>query len=192
MNHLNLAIVDVETTGGFAQTDRIIEIGIIRVEKGKMVAKYNTLIDPEQYLSPFITSLTGITDKHLEKAPTFITVHEKISELLNNCVFVAHNAHFDYGFVKHEFKRLGLPAGRQGSPFPTESLCTVQLSRHLYPEHRHHNLDSVIERCEIKCKNRHRALDDAKAVWDFIKHSQKKFSEEEIAHAVRGSMKAGK
>lgn len=182
MQNLNLAIVDVETTGGFAQSDRIIEIGIIRIEKGKMVEKYNTLIDPERYLTPFITNLTGITDKQLEKAPTFISVQDTVAELLNNAIFVAHNAHFDYGFVKHEFKRLG-------DSFSAERLCTVQLSRHLYPEHRHHNLDSVIKRCNIKCQNRHRALDDAKAVWDFIKHSQRKFSEEVINSAVRKILK---
>lgn len=182
MQNLNLAIVDVETTGGFANVDRIIEIGIIRIEKGKIVKKYNSLIDPEQYLSPFIIELTGITDKDLEKAPTFITVRETIAELLNNCVFVAHNAHFDYGFVKHEFKRLG-------ERWQAQKLCTVQLSRHLYPEHRHHNLDSVIERCNITVKNRHRALDDAKAVWDFIKHSQKKFSKETLNSAVRKVLK---
>jgi DNA polymerase-3 subunit epsilon len=178
MHNLNLAIVDVETTGGFAENDRIIEIGIIRVEKGKMVEKYNTLIDPEQYLSPFITNLTGITDKHLQKAPTFISVRENISELLNNAIFVAHNAHFDYGFVKHEFKRLG-------DRWEAERLCTVQLSRHLYPEHRHHNLDSVIERCNIKCESRHRALDDAKAVWDFLKHSEKNFSKIALENAFK-------
>src|SRR3990167_6351492 len=142
MKDLNLAIVDVETTGGFANADRIIEIGIIRVEKGKVVEKFNSLVDPEQYLSPFIIGLTGITDKQLEKAPTFIGVRETVAELLENCIFVAHNAQFDYRFVKHEFHRLG-------DRWQSERLCTVQLSRHLYPEHRHHNLDSVIERCNI-------------------------------------------
>jgi len=70
-----------------------------------------------------------------------------------------------------------------------ESLCTVQLSRHLYPEHRHHNLDSLIERHGLKVKNRHRALDDAKAVWDFIKHAQKHFPKEKVSAAVKKAIK---
>ena len=178
MKNLKLAIVDVETTGHSVRHGRIIEIGIVRVEQGRVVKKFNSLIDPEQPVSEFITGLTGITDAHLEKAPTFISIKEKIEVLLDDCIFVAHNAPFDYSFIQSEFRRIG-------DRYHAQSLCTVRLSRALYPEHRHHNLDSVIERCGIICKNRHRALDDAQAVWDFIKHAQKNTSPKKLSEAVK-------
>ncbi len=178
MRNLKLAIVDVETTGHSARHGRIIEIGILRVERGRVVKKFSSLIDPEEPISPFITELTGITDTHVERAPTFISIKEKIEELLNDCIFVAHNAPFDYSFIQNEFRRIG-------DRYQAQSLCTVRLSRALYPEHRHHNLDSVIERCGIACKNRHRALDDAQVVWEFIKHAQKNNSPAVLRKALK-------
>jgi len=161
MVYNNLAILDVETTGATAPFDRIIEIGILRIENGKVVRTFETLLNPEVTLSPFIEDLTGIRSKDLLSAPTFEEIKNDVIEMLSDCIFVAHNARFDYSFIKNEFKRIGIP-------YSAKQLCTVKLSRMLFPEFPHHNLDSIMERFEIKCQRRHRALDDAKVVWDFL------------------------
>lgn len=164
MNELpkKLAFIDVETTGGNSGRDRIIEIGIVRVENNKVVKKFNQLIDPDTYLPPEISRLTGITAIDLEKSPTFRNVIDDVEAILDDCVFVAHNARFDYAFVKAEFRRLGRKLNNR-------QLCTVRLSRQLFPDFERHNLDEVIARFGIKIKHRHRALDDATAIWHFYK-----------------------
>ena len=101
----NFSFVDIETTGGSFKKDRIIDIGILRVVNNRLVKTYNSLIDPEYYLPPEITRLTGITQKELEGAPTFTQIKDNILELLEGNIFVAHNADFDYRFLKTEFKR---------------------------------------------------------------------------------------
>jgi DNA polymerase-3 subunit epsilon len=161
MNFDNLAILDVETTGASAPYDRIIEIGVIRIEKNKIVKKFETLINPEVTISPFIENLTGIVGRQLKDAPLFSEIKSDLAELLDGCVFVAHNARFDYSFIRNEYKRIGVP-------YSAKQLCTVKLSRLLFPNFSHHNLDSIIERFEIKCERRHRALDDAMVLWDFL------------------------
>src|SRR5437016_805668 len=106
MKNYNFSIVDVETTGASARFGRIIEIGILRVEHGEVVNTFETLINPGMELSPFITKLTGISQKDLEPAPTFDDIKDEVLELLTDAVFVAHNVAFDYGFIKQEFKRV--------------------------------------------------------------------------------------
>lgn len=155
-----LVFIDTETTGLSVSHDRIIEIGIVRVENGRIVAEYQSLINPQTYLSPFITSITHITDADLASAPTFYEIRKDIYALLEGAVFVAHNVRFDYGFLKNEFKRTDMQ-------FSAKHFCTAKLSRELFPHHRHHNLDSIIERFGLTFERRHRAFDDAKILWDF-------------------------
>lgn len=161
MNGMNLAILDVETTGTSSAYDRIIEIGVLRIEDGRLVETYSTLVDPERNISYHIQSLTGITNADLTGAPTFSDIKEELLRVLDGCVFVAHNARFDYGFVRHEFQRVGVD-------FSARSLCSARLSRKLFPQQRRHSLDSIIQRFDIRCTNRHRALDDARVIWDFL------------------------
>lgn len=176
-----LAFVDVETTGA-RWSDRIIEIGILRVEDGKITQKLNTLINPDCHVPPEITELTGITSAELEFAPTFGQIKREVQEILDDCVFVAHNVRFDYSFIRNEFKR-------EEMSFKSKHFCTVKLSRHLFPEFRHHNLDSLIERFNFKCKNRHRAYDDAEVLWKFYQHILKNFSKEEVLLAISKAIK---
>jgi len=161
MSYDNLAILDVETTGAAAPYDRIIEIGVLRIEKNKIVRTFETLINPEIEISPFIENLTGINGGELESAPLFSDIKNDLAELLDGCVMVAHNARFDYSFIKNEFKRIGIP-------YNAKQLCTVKLSRLLFPDFSHHNLDSIIQRFEIECLRRHRAYDDAAVIWEFL------------------------
>ncbi len=172
------AIVDVETTGASPVFDRIIEIGIIRIENGEISSTFNTLINPQTVVSPFIERITGIKSEDLVGAPTFEDVKNRIEELLEGAIFVAHNARFDYGFVKNELKR-------SGASYNSKCLCTVRLSRKLYPHYKKHDLSSLIDRFDFLCENRHRAYDDAKVLWNFICHIKKSGREEELNEAIR-------
>lgn len=155
-----LAIVDVETSGT-GINDRVIEIGILRIENGVCVETFKTLLDPEQPLSSWITRLTGITDSDVEGAPSFIDVADEVARMLNGAIFVAHNVAFDYTFIKREFARID-------RFFEAQCLCTVRLSRLLSPRARRHNLSAVIRRHKLSCASRHRAFDDAHALWQFM------------------------
>jgi DNA polymerase-3 subunit epsilon len=178
----NLAFIDVETTGCSPLRDRIIEIGILRVENNTVVGTYSSLVNPETYLSPFISSMTGITEQELEKAPTFYSLKDDIYDLLKDCIFVAHNARFDYGFIKEEMKRVG-------TSYQAKQLCTAKLSRNLFPEYRRHNLDSIIERFGFECANRHRAFDDAHVMWDFFKQVNILFPQDVVNKTIDKVMK---
>lgn len=177
------AFVDVETTGANATYGQVIEIAVIRVEDGTIVDSYQTLLRPDRGLSPFITDITGIRDEDLRDAPSFPDVAPRIKELLAGAVFVAHNVRFDYAFVKNEFRRLGIS-------WNAKTLCTVKLSRRLYPRERHHNLDALIERHDLPMENRHRAYDDAMAMIDFLRAAEAELTpaplSEAVAHALRG------
>lgn len=162
MNHRPLILIDIETTGASSVYGRITEIAAIRVENMEIVATFSSLINPGQNLPPFITRLTGITDEMLWSAPVFKTVAEEFIEFMQGGIFIAHNVGFDYRFIKQEYKRLGVD-------FKMDRLCSVRLSRKLYPEHRRHNLDSVIDRLGLSVKNRHRALDDAEVIYKLLK-----------------------
>lgn len=161
MNGLDLAIVDVETTGTSPGYDRIIEVGVLRIKDGTLVDTYSTLVDPERSVPCHIENLTGITNKDLSGAPTFGDIKGQLMQLLEGCVFVAHNARFDYGFLRNEF-------GREGIDFSASCLCTARLSRKLFPQEHRHGLDSIIRRFGIACQNRHRAFDDAQVLWEFL------------------------
>lgn len=178
----NYAIVDVETTGGGPKNNRVIEIGILRIEKGELVRKYETLLNPGMDIPEYITKLTGITNRSVKKAPTFEQVKDEVLELFEDAIFVAHNCSFDYAFLKQEFKRVDYG-------FTCPRLCTVSLSRTLFPEHRHHNLSAIVERCNFTCKNRHRAYDDAKVLWDFFLYLPSKFTEQQIRTAVNRTLR---
>ncbi len=158
--------VDVETTGLSPKSDRIIEIGIVKVKNNRVSKIYETLINPKIRIPRIITQITGISQKSLWSAPSFREVMNDVYRLLSNSVFVAHNVSFDYNFLQNEFERYGYE-------FQSPYFCTAKLSRSIFPEFRHHNLDSIIERFSIECENRHRALGDAKVLWEFFQILQK-------------------
>lgn len=161
MKHRPLVLLDIETTGASARYARITEVGALRIEDHKVVARYSQLINPETPIPAFITKMTGISNQMVWEAPTFKGIADDLELFLSDAVFIAHNVNFDYSFIKTEF-------GRIGNTFNMDRMCSVQLSRRLYPEHRSHALDRVIERLGIDVKNRHRALDDAEVIWKFI------------------------
>src|SRR5258708_5219783 len=177
-----LAFVDIETTGMRSSYDRIIEIGILRVEDNQLVDTFQTLINPQSHLPKEITNLTGITQNDIENAPTFRQVKDDIIEILADCTFVAHNVRFDYAFLKHELLR-------ENITYSAKHFCTVRLSRMLFPQWQRHNLDAVISECNITCINRHRAFDDAKVLHEFYQHILKTIPNEKFEKALAKTMK---
>lgn len=166
--HRPLVFLDIETTGGSPYDSRITEIGALRVENGEVTARLNQLLNPEQKVPWFITKLTGITDEMLWDQPLFIGIADELEYILRDAIFVAHNVNFDYSFIKESFRR-------NGASFNMDRFCTARLSRHLYPEQRRHNLDSVIAAHNIEVVNRHRALDDAMVLHEFYKKALQQY-----------------
>ena len=150
------AVIDIETTGGSARHERITEIAVYIHDGSRVIDEYSTLINPERNIPYFITSMTGITNEMVEDAPKFYEVAKKIVEITEGKVFVAHNAMFDYSFVRQEF-------GMLGYNFKRPLLDTVSLSRKLLPGHRSYSLGNLCKDLDIEINGRHRASGDAMA-----------------------------
>jgi len=171
----DVVFLDLETTGASASHDRITEIGMVEVARGRQAREWSSLVNPETRIPPAIEALTGITNEMVREAPTFESLSRELLERLEGKLIVAHNARFDYGFLRNEFRRVG-------RRYQSRVLCTVRLSRRLYPEHHRHNLDTLIERHGLACSGRHRALGDARVLWDFV---QKVYGERDRAEVDR-------
>lgn len=176
-----LAFVDLETTGTSATQDSITEIGIVLVDDDG-VREWNQLLHPEMRIPLFIEQMTGISNAMVAKAPTFAQVATDIEALLEGRLFIAHNARFDYSFLKNAFQRIG-------RDFKAQVLCTVKLSRALYPQYQRHNLDSLIERHQLTVNDRHRALADAQLLYQFWQQINREFSADLIADTVKSLLR---
>lgn len=172
-----LVFVDIETTGLSPVRSRIIEVAAIRVEQGKVIQSFTKLVNPECEVPYFIQNLTGISEAEVQQAPLFADISDDLHQLLSDAVFVAHNVRFDYAFLRHEF-------GLVGKKIQPQLLCTMQLSRTLYPQHKSHKLEHLIQRHNLEYQARHRAYDDAHALWQFVQHLQVTFSNETLATAI--------
>ena len=150
-------LLDLETTGSNPVHDRITEVAAMRVEHGVVVAKWSSLVQPGQRIPPFIQQLTGITEAMVAEAPSFAAVLPTLLELLDGAVLVAHNVRFDHGFLKQA-------AAREGVDLRVKTLCTVRLSRKLYPAERGHGLDALMRRHGLHTMARHRALGDVEVL----------------------------
>lgn len=177
---MHLAFVDLETTGGSPYEDRITEVGIVDVDladPSRPVREWSTLVNPQVAIPPFIQTLTGITDAMVADAPTFEDVAADLLTRLDGRLFVAHNARFDHGFLKNAFRRTG-------HAFRPPVLCTVRLSRKLYPGYARHNLDTLIERHRLVVDARHRALGDARLLWQLWQKLHDALPAQDIADAI--------
>ena len=175
-------ILDCETTGGRATYDRMTELAWIKIEHGKITEHWHSLFDPEVAIPPWIVEITGINSKMIASAPRFAEKADEIAEALMGEVVVAHNARFDYGFLKNEFKRLN-------KTFTAKTLCSVKLSRSLYPELKGHGLDKIIERCKITLESRHRAMSDVLAVLAFFAKVSEQQSEDLLQDKIKQILK---
>lgn len=150
------AIIDIETTGGRPDRDKITEIAVIIHDGKQVVETFCSLINPECFIPYYISKLTGITDDMVHDAPKFHEIAKKIVQLTQGCVFVAHNVNFDYGFVKAAFKSLGYDYNRK-------TLCTVKLSRKTFLGLLSYSLGNLCDSLGIGNNARHRALGDCQA-----------------------------
>lgn len=150
------AIVDIETTGGYASANGITEIAIFIHDGSRVVKKFETLINPQKKIPVYITALTGITNEMLYNAPLFSDVAETIYDLLKDNIFIAHNVNFDYSFIKHELKACDID-------FQVPKLCTVRLSRKVFQGLDSYSLGNLCRSLELPIENRHRAGGDAAA-----------------------------
>jgi DNA polymerase-3 subunit epsilon len=179
----DLVFVDLETTGGSAAYDRITEVGIVRIANGEPVEEWSSLVNPERPIPAYIEEFTGISNEMVAGAPRFAEIAAIVRQKLRGAVFVAHNARFDYSFLRSEFLKSELD-------FSARVLCTVKLSRRLFPEYARHNLDAVIERNGLTCRARHRALGDAKVLHDFWVTLCRAVDEPRLAAAVQAVLGA--
>jgi DNA polymerase III subunit epsilon len=156
----DMVFLDLETTGTTPLEDRIIEIGLIKIEDGE-ARTWNTFVNPGIPIPGFITQLTGITDEDVKGAPTFKDIAAELYGFLEGSIMAAHNARFDHGFLKAEYRRLGATLRQR-------TLCTVKLSRRMYPHHRGHGLDAIMRRHGLTTKARHRAIGDVQLILDYL------------------------
>lgn len=151
-------VFDLETTGTQTPSGRITEIGAYRVRAGSVTDKFETLVNPEKPIPPFITQLTGISDEMVANAPVFADVAHDFLSFIGDSILVAHNSGFDMRFLNSEIGRV-FGGYRMANP----CLCTVQLSRKLLPEILNHKLKTVAAHYQIDLVNHHRASADAYA-----------------------------
>ncbi len=187
-----VAFVDLETTGTSATSDRVTEVAIVRVAEGEVVEEWSSLVDPGCSIPEDIQALTGITNEMVRGAPAFAQLRHEVLARLEGHLFVAHNARFDYGFLKNEFARFDMA-------FTADVLCTVRLSRRLYPEADGHSLDALIARHGLADPldaletgvraGRHSALGDARAILRFARVVERDRPADEVAAAVRRLLK---
>lgn len=174
--------VDIETTGGSYRTSRIIEIAVIRVENDEIVETLKTLVNPGSPIPYHITNLTGITSNDVADAPFFEDIAEQLQSVLSGAVFIAHHVRFDYSFIKRELELCSIR-------YNPRMLCSVRLSRALYPGVTGHSLEAIIKRFNIPTAARHRAYDDAEAVRTFLGIALRQHGIEVFNQAVSKQLK---
>ena len=156
------AIVDIETTGGYASANGIIELSIHIFDGTKVIEQFETLINPNQPIPKYIRAFTGITDEMVQDAPQFEEVAEKVFTLLQGNIFVAHNVNFDYSFIKSHLEFYGYTLN-------AKKLCTIRLARQIFPGLPSYSLGNLCHSLEIDLQNRHRAGGDAAATVTLFK-----------------------
>jgi len=147
-------VVDLETTGGDPSRESILEVGALRVRDGRELARFSTLVHPGKPVPAMITAITGITDSMVRHSPVIGEVLPMLAAFTGRQPLLAHNAPFDMGFLREETRRLDRP------PIQNPVLCTLKLSRKLWPEIPRKGLDGLIDHFGLEVQDRHRALGD--------------------------------
>lgn len=172
LKETEFSVLDVETTGLSARNNRIIEIGIVKVKNLKITDKFTTLINPGCEIPYFITQFTGIANDDVQYSPSFYDTAEDIEEFIGNSIICGHNLSFDEGFLRYEFIRNGY------EPLSNLNVCTLKLSRKIFPALKSKSLGSVTQFLKIKNRDSHRALSDAEATAQILIKLIKKLSKE--------------
>lgn len=176
-----LAFVDVETTGPSPTENRVAEIGVVTVDAGR-VQRWTTLIRTPRRRELDSAIDSPLVDEH-DQAPAFADVATELATRLSGRLFIAHNARFDYSFLRAEFERAGIA-------FEAQVVCSVMLSRQLYPHLQHHNLDALAESHCLRVEERHRALPDAELVWQWWGVIHRELPRKTIDRAIAGLLSA--
>ena len=155
------SVVDIETTGGLKGGNRITEIGIVKVQHGKVIDTWTSLVNPERHIPGFITSLTGISDSMVYNAPVFANIVKPLLDILAGSIFVAHNVNFDYGFIKKECEMAG-------HFFKMPKMCTVVESRKAFKGLKSYSLGNLSTHFNLNLTSHHRALADATATAELL------------------------
>ena len=155
------SVVDIETTGSLKGGNRITEIGIVKMQHGKVIDTWSTLINPQMRIPKFIVSLTGINDAMVATAPRFTEIAETLLNKLKGTIFVAHNVNFDYGFIRKECEMAGIH-------FKMPKLCTVVESRKAFPGLKSYSLGNLSAHFDLNLTSHHRALADASATAELL------------------------
>jgi DNA polymerase-3 subunit alpha (Gram-positive type) len=158
LHEADFVVVDVETTGAKMPPSRVMEIGAYRVSQGRIVAEFQTLVNPQMAIPPFISNLTGITDEMVMDAPVFAEVAADWLDFAGEAVLVGHDSAFDVRFLNHEIARV-FP----GSRMINTHLCTVRMARRVLPGLLNYRLHTIAEHFAIQLTNHHRAAEDARA-----------------------------
>jgi DNA polymerase-3 subunit epsilon len=176
------AIVDIETTGGYASANAITEIAIAIHDGNQMVEYYETLVNAQMPIPKYVQALTGITNAMISQAPLFSEIASKVYDLLHDKVFVAHNVNFDYSFVKYQLAHVGYE-------IDCKKLCTVRLGRKVLPGFASYSLGNLCRSLEIEIEQRHRAGGDTKATVKLFEHILKNDLQQEISGMLKGKAK---
>ena len=158
----NFAILDVETTGGKFNQEKITDISILIYDGVKIINGFETLINPDKEIQPFVQRLTGINNELVKNSPRFKDVSKKIFEITKNKIIVAHNVDFDYRIIKNEFQNINIKYLR-------DSLCTVDLSKLIFPNLKSYKLTNLLSNFGIVNQNPHRANSDALGALELFK-----------------------
>jgi len=175
LDELDYVAVDLEATGAKMPPNRIIELGAYRISKGRIVDKFLTLINPEIPIPRFVITLTGITNEMVKAAPVFADVAPKWLDFVGDAVLIAHNAPFDTSFLNHEVSRV-----YPGHRMINAHLCTVKLSRRVFPGLSNYRLETVANYFSIPISHRHRAGSDALATAEVFLHLLSRLSEDGV------------
>ena len=167
------SIVDIETTGGKFNQEKITEIAIFKIKNDGDISVYHQLINPKKKIQLFVEKLTGLNNDMLKNKPVFEEIAGDIYDFTKNSVFVAHNVNFDFRVLRNEFSQMG-------RKFDRDLLCTIELSKKVFPDMKSYSLGKLVSNLGIKIKNRHRADGDAKATLDLFILLKSKISQKEL------------
>lgn len=172
------SVIDIETTGSHAQYHGITEVAVINFDGEKITEKFASLVRAETVIPNFITHLTGITNEMIVDAPEWEEVMERIDAITSGRILIAHNAHFDYSFLQNAFLQ-------SGKTFQRKTLCTLRLSRQIFPGLPSYSLDKICRHLEISVKPEHRAFSDAMAALELFRYLQQHDTQNRIEAALK-------
>lgn len=164
LESMRFCVVDIEATGSNPREDRVLEVGVVRVEGLQVTGEYQALVDPQREIPSWITRLTGISPQTVAGARPLDQLAEELEDVLEGGVFVAHNIDFDYPFLRARLRA----AGRSPAPWPR--LCTLRMARRYLPGLDSYRLDRLAHSCGVPLRRHHRAVEDARAAAGVFLH----------------------